>query len=254
LTRGAQEAALRTATIFVASSRLTMASDNGYPSSRVALQIPRRYIDPIAAISRLPDTTVEELIRAFESVPIERNPEKATALIVEMVQSIAIEELGSIVDAVYALYRVREFTSLSQRGFVFELVESIRSQCPDAITAGDVGRVRERFEQLLSIEHLGALSKAFRLQREGERLYCEAKILSDIRPIFEGDGSAKPENAVITHALKVNYHEGAELKEFFVVLDREDLNALRSVIDRAIVKDGTLRKFLEEGGVQDLGI
>ncbi len=221
------------------------------------LQIPSPYASPIAKIVKLSNEAVEELIRALAAAPVSRDAKDATANIAQAVPSISVEDLGGIVDALYALYRVMEFSDSQMPVFVSDLVEGIRRiSHPDlaGTRLDDLGGLRERFERLLSIGRLKALSKAFRLQREGERLYCEAKVLSDMRPVFEGDGSIRPDHAVITHTLKIEYHEGAEHREFFVVLDNEDLVALRGVIERATLKDATLRRLLKEANLQDLGL
>ncbi|MFN0165783.1 MAG: hypothetical protein ACKV22_05065 [Bryobacteraceae bacterium] len=221
------------------------------------LLIPRPYASPVAKIVKLSDEAVEELIRALAAAPISRDARDATASIAQAVPSIPLEDLGSIVDALYALYRVMEFSDSQMPVFLSDLVEGIRRISPSDIAGAkldDFGGLRQRFERLLSIGRLKALSKAFRLQREGERLYCGAKILSDIRPVFEGDGSTRPDHAVITHTLKIEYHEGEEHREFLVVLDNEDLVALRGVIERATLKDATLRKLLKESNLQDLGL
>ena len=98
------------------------------------------------------------------------------------------------------------------------------------------------------------ISKASRLQREGERLYCEAMILSDIRPVFGDDITSGPGSAVLTHTLKVSYHGDEGHRDFFVVLDGEDLKALGEVVDRAQAKDESLRKVLRGTNIPDLGI
>jgi hypothetical protein len=98
------------------------------------------------------------------------------------------------------------------------------------------------------------ISKASRLQREGERLYCEAMILSDIRPIFGDDIASGPGSAVLTHTLKLSYHGDEGHRDFFVVLDGEDLKALGEVVDRAQAKDESLRKALRGASIPDLGI
>jgi hypothetical protein len=203
---------------------------------------------------RLKSAAIDELVRALESSPIARDSKEAAARIADAVPSIPTSDLASIVDTLYALYRVREFRDASPRTFLAELVQGIRSHPESQLTQDEIGLLRERFERLLSIEHLNTLSKAFRLQREGERLYCEAKILSDIRPVFEGGVTSKPENAVITHTLKIHYHEGGDLREVFIVLDKDDLSSLREVVERAQLKDATLRTFLREANLQNLGV
>jgi hypothetical protein len=234
---------------------LTLANGRGYPASQVALQIPKAYRAAIAKLCKLPDAAAEELAKALEAGPIARDPKQATERAATTVHSIPVDDLRPIVDAVYALYRVREFADSTPETFLADLVESIRTSSPPdpALRPEEVNRVRERFQRLLSIDRLSALSKAYRLQREGERIYCEATILSDIRPVFGSEVSATPHGAVVTHTLKLDYHGGRDHKEFFIVMDGEDLKALRSVIDRAQIKDTTLRNLMKDTNLEDLG-
>jgi len=156
----------------------------------------------------------------------------------------------STVSVLYSLFYVREFSGVSPSRFLTDLMEEVQGVIPD--TAAWPG-ARARLEALLEIETLNTLSKAIGLQRDGERLYCDSKILSDIRPVFLSDASMRPRGAVITHTLKIGYHEGKEHKEFFVVLDMEDLEELRDVIERAHVKSQTLSGLLEDAKLSDLG-
>lgn len=104
----------------------------------------------------------------------------------------------------------------------------------------------------MSIEALRTVAKAARLQRDGERLYCTAKILSDIRPVFGKDPTQAPVGAVLTHTLRIGYHEGKEHKEFHIVLDSNDLDALGKAVQRAKAKDKTLREFLKTANLRNL--
>ena len=86
-------------------------------------------------------------------------------------------------------------------------------------------------DRLLNIEALNTIAKAARLLRDGERLYCSGKILLTYRPVFGQDPAARPNGAVITHTLKIGYHEGSGHVEFHVVwilpicwLSRRSLN------------------------------
>ncbi len=47
----------------------------------------------------------------------------------------------------------------------------------------------------------------------------------------------------VINTLKLGYHEGGEHREFHIVLDCVDLEALGSVINRAQAKDATLRNI-----------
>jgi hypothetical protein len=72
--------------------------------------------------------------------------------------------------------------------------------------------------------------------------------------VFDSKPTSRPVGAVVTHTLKLGYHETGEHKEFNVILDCIDLNFLREIIDRAQAKDRTLRGLLKEAHLADLGV
>ena len=54
--------------------------------------------------------------------------------------------------------------------------------------------------------------------------------------------------ALIVHTLRLQYLEEAGSKEIFFSLDGADLAVLRSVVDRAILKEATLMSLLDAAG------
>jgi hypothetical protein len=220
------------------------------------LQIPDEQIPAIVKIRRLSNTSVRELIAALKSAAIEPDSEKMAAQIADRVPGIQIEDLAAIVDVIYELYFVREFANVSQSRFLEDLIQGLRDTAkPDLeLKEAEVPSIEDRFKRLLTIDTLNAVAKSARLQRDGERLYCTAKILSDLRPVFTSNAMSRPVGAVITHTLKLDYHKGADIKEFFIVLDSEDLGKLKEVVERAHAKDKTLRGLLKNMKLPDLGV
>lgn len=214
------------------------------------LTVPADDLAKIIKICRLPDTSFEELIAVLRMAPVLPEPKDLALQIADKVPSFAIEDLVDIVSVLYSLFYVREFSGVSRARFLTDLMEEVQGALPDTAAWPSA---RARLKALLEIETLNTLSKAMGLQRDGERLYCDSKILSDIRPVFLSDASTRPHGAVITHTLKIGYHEGKEHKEFFVVLDMEDLEELRDVIERAHVKSQTLSGLLKDAKLSDLG-
>ena len=85
-------------------------------------------------------------------------------------------------------------------------------------------------------------------------MFCNAKILSDIRPIFGPKIESGPVAAVVTHTLKLGYHEEGEHKQFFVVLDDADLVTFQEVIQRAREKSDALDNLLGASKLPRLGV
>jgi hypothetical protein len=175
-------------------------------------------------------------------------------VIADRVPSITSEHLHRIVDAIYSLYHVREYSELTRNGFLTELLDGIREHAKPLIPDKEIPRLRGRFERLLSVKSLESVSKAISLQRDTERVYCESKIISDIRPVFGDDVKEYPVAAAILHTLILSYHENGDHKEFFITLDEVDLNSLQTAIKRAKNKADTITRLMGEAQLPRLGI
>jgi hypothetical protein len=220
----------------------------------MALQVPNRYIPMLNSVRNLSQPAAAELLRALGSAQVTASPKEMVSNIAESVPSVSREELEKILEVLYSLYHVREFSELNRNSFLSELVESVRENANPKIPDEELPIIRQRFKDLLGLKTLESISKAIGLQREEERIYCEAKIISDIRPVFGNDVKLKPVAATITHSLKISYHENGDHKEFYIVLDEVDLNELAEVIKRAKTKANTLTQVLSGAGIPRLGI
>jgi hypothetical protein len=220
------------------------------------LNIPRRESAGIASIIKISDTLVDHLIKALSAAPSIVDTDKMAQHISAYISSIPLEQLTSIIDTLYSIYHLREFSGVSSSRFLDDLIEGISSSSYAELSAKDIDSIllRQKFEKLLGIDTLRIISKASRLRSEGERIYCNSRILSDIRPVFGEDPSTKPVGAVITHTLKITHHVGKDLEDFHVVLDSYELEELRDIITRACTKDETLRGLMKEANLTDLGV
>lgn len=214
-------------------------------------EIPKEDQRALVTINRLPDASVETLIAALESAPPISNPEEMTAHIAKELPSIPSEKLEQVINVLYTLYFVRELSGVRPSQFFEDLMEGIRKNSSEP--AKGISKLESQLEKLLSIETLTIISKAARLQRDGERLYCDAKVLSDIRPVFGSEPTGRPAGAVLIHTLKIGYHEGRDLREIHLALDSDDLEALSAVVRRAQAKDKTLRDLLKKSKLPNLG-
>jgi len=219
----------------------------------MALEIPKEDSGSIALIKTLPRAALERLISAIESAPPVSNPEEMADLIARQIVSIPASRLTPVIETLYTLYHIRELSGVRPARFIDDLIEAIQRSPHLPLSQKELTKLRSMLEKLMGISTLKTVAKAARLQRDGERLYCEGKILSDIRPIFGTDPEAAPEGAVLTHTLRLGYHEGAQHKEFHVVLDSEDLIALGELVLRAQVKDKSLRSLLKRAKLPNLG-
>ena len=210
----------------------------------MALDIPEREAGAIAAIQKLRSASMEKLILALLNAPPTSNPEKMAERITEQVPSVPVERLRRMLDTLYTLYLIRELSGVPYSQFLEDLIDGLRKDRNVQLTERQLKKFRELLKRLMDIEALKTVAKAARLQRDGQHLYCTGKTLSDIRPVFGNDPAARPLGAVLTHTLKIAYHQDSERLEFHVVLDSTDLEELAEVIQRAKEKDKALRTLL----------
>jgi len=226
----------------------------------MALTIPNDKLISIVSVAKLADEKAKELVSFLKAVPL-LSSETDQILMLAKEKDFFQEDLEQIIEIIRDLAHIKELAHpVKLSVFVEDIIEgTINSIKYDnekkfQLSEKELSGLQTRLIELLSIAALKVDAKAAVLLRDGERRYCHAKILSDIRPVFDDDDlSKKPAGAVITHLLKLAYHVNeAEHKDIYVLLDTDDLESLREVINRASEKNKTLQKFLKDTGISDL--
>ena len=101
----------------------------------------------------------------------------------------------------------------------------------------------DQLDRLLACEHsLGVTGKAQNILWGHGRVYRDAHILSQIRPIFLNDLESPADNAVFVHELRLEYSEGEENGAICIAMDQRKLQELTKVLKRAMIKEDNLRK------------
>jgi hypothetical protein len=204
-----------------------------------ALSIPKDDRAGLALVREVPEGVLNDLLLAIEKSPAS-----------PIVNNLSPDDIERIMGTLTTMYRIRAIHDVPLDEFVSDICESLLEH--GELTTADEPKFRERLTKVLDIEALKVASKAVALQNENERNFCTARILTDARPIFGNNVSAPPEAAVITHTMKLSYHEGAggRIHDIYVVLGSHDLADLREVLDRAEEKAKSLRNFFSKANMR----
>ncbi len=100
---------------------------------------------------------------------------------------------------------------------------------------------------------LNITTKAMGVALDQDRIFYSAKIITDVRPVFNQKGDVV-EAAVIVHHLHIHYGQDNEHKDFYVALDTNDIQELRKALDRADTKAQTLEALLKRSEVSYLDV
>jgi len=104
-----------------------------------------------------------------------------------------------------------------------------------------------RLSSLLSAQALLVSTRASDLQHDFSRVFVSAKIVSDVRTVFDQSGD-KIQGSMVIHNLNITYAQDGDFKSFYVAMDSADLAKLRTVLDRADVKSSALKDSVEKAG------
>lgn len=93
--------------------------------------------------------------------------------------------------------------------------------------------------------------KASKVFDDYERIFEDAKVVTDMRPLFDSDtGEDRKIQAIsISHTIKINYKDLEGEKEFFVGLETDDLMSLLSEIITAIEKNNSIKSMLKNAQI-----
>lgn len=100
---------------------------------------------------------------------------------------------------------------------------------------------------------LSLTAKVGSLAAEHERTYYDARIVTDLRPVFSSSIDDSPTAMLVVHKLKLEVHELPRHSEIHIAMDHEDLVELRRLITRALEKEKSLKSLLEKAEILGIG-
>lgn len=219
------------------------------------LTIPKRYYGGLATLRRLGEEAFEQLLGALGKAAPTADARRLREEVVPQIQAISPQEAEELLDTVWGLYWVRTVMDFPVDGFASELVVAMRETRNDdlVLPEDEVPRFVERVVRLLAFESLNSATKAAELASDYPQLFCSAEVVTDLRPVFGADSSQRPVGAVVTHTLRLQYHKGNDREVLHIALDSGAIGKLKEVLEKAQAESRTLKSFLAETGLSELG-
>jgi hypothetical protein len=213
--------------------------------NRTVFKIPDRHRNAIKSLVQLTEDQAQALEKALQSAA-PRLSIGRLATDIESKAGLPQAQLEPILAALISLAVAAE-----QREEPFEEVaEAVANRAVEEkldLEPAAVASFKKRLSSLLAIEtSIGVTARAFGLVLEHERTAVATRILTDIRPIFMGDG-IKPVAAMVVHTLKIESHKEEGHVSHFFALDIDDLVELKKAVDRAIRKEENLKASIAKG-------
>jgi hypothetical protein len=124
----------------------------------------------------------------------------------------------------------------------------------DIIDKEHVDDFTKKVHSLLSAQQIYYAAKASDIATEYSNVYLQAKIVTDVRPVFGVDITEFPKAAMTLHNLHLHYISDIEgdHKDIFIALDSKDIKALKELLIRAENKEKTLLEIYSKAKIINL--
>jgi hypothetical protein len=196
----------------------------------------------------LSDDSMERLLTALENtLPTSVAPKYATRVSRQVNEN--SEDMREVVRFILSLYDLRSQVGLSLSDFLQAVRRSLANSKEEDVKAltDDWERLENRLKSVLSLERTtGVVAKAQTLMTQQGNVFLGARVLTDVRPIFTADPEQEPAAALLVHQLAITYRHDDEDRHFYVALDSDDVEKLRTVLNRAESKGKSLVSALKE--------
>lgn len=213
----------------------------------VELRIPREDEAGLRKLAALDNDSMRELVSALGKVSPVLSRAELAPKIASQVDTIPRSDIDDIVEVLLPLYLLQERHNRSSSEIAEDICRAMdRSDNEELQFSSDERqRFKNRLIELFGIEAVRVGAKALEMLFENQRSFLNARIVTEVRPIFGSNPEDTPAGALIVHMLKITYREQGEEREFFVALDTTDVGKLSSLLDRADAKAESLKAYLE---------
>lgn len=221
----------------------------------MSLMIPKEYAPGLAALAALSDSEVFSFTKVLSEIPdTAHRPKEIAAFVAGRLPEFLPDKVDELVRALHSLYQARAATEGLIDQFVDDLADAVASSGTQELASvtADRSHFVEKMHKLLSIDGLSFLAKTNLLKAEHERLFHDAKILTDLRPVFHAPDEA-PVDMIVEYTLKIIFHDGTRHhREIYMAIDAEDIARLKKAIDRAEKKAISLKSLVDAKGLAPL--
>ncbi len=210
------------------------------------LRIPDGYLQGFQVLINIDENAFSKFVAALGTSKPMLRVKDYVQQITSTVPQISAHNMEVMLEMILSLYYLLSIRDETVSSLVDKLTVAVETE-EKLIKPTEWNPIQfsERLARLLSLNNsLDVVAKASGILTDNERIYCDARIITDIRPIFGSEVSSQPNAFVLVHLLKIGFHENGKHQGIFFALDSEDLVKLRNVLERAEEKVMTLKNLI----------
>lgn len=215
------------------------------------LTLRKRQLEDLVLLRELGSDTlaaINETISQLTGPPL--RPQELRQAIAEVIPD-RERDVDRITSQLLSLFALRRHRRLKAQevldGFLYG-IERIRE--PEARWSGEEKArwesIQPQLLELLSQENIWTVAKAVDLSYDYANLFQGGRIVTDIRPVFDADGS-KMKGAVISFTFRLYFENPEGDHNLSIAMDESDVQVLRIECDRALTKARAAQEGMTKG-------
>lgn len=214
------------------------------------IRVPTQRRNGLVLLARIGDKSVNELIDRLSQYPLCVFDPELTSELLQGLKSLDYDEALEITDAIVTMFPALALTNNGVDDFANKIASVMNIGVPaeNHLSEKELKKLNTRLLKLLCLKNLAMSSKAASVYFENERNLGSARVITDIRPVFD-QITDEIGGALVLHTLKIEYLKEGEPREFFVALDDVDLDDLLEKLNRAKRKSSEAKKLLKSTGL-----
>lgn len=199
-------------------------------------RVPQRHRPALVALTSLSQDQIVEARRLLDNT-------SGTEESLQDVLSDVVDDGARALEALVTLTMVRLRAGEEPE----ETALSVLSVLGEEAGKGDIS-------PLLETPHILRRAKFYDLAAAHHMTFQSARVLTDVRPLFEEDASLPIQSALITHTLELSYSMDGEEHDSYITLDRGDLIAIQNQVERALAKHESASGFIGKAGAHVMSL
>ncbi len=211
------------------------------------LSVPPRLRDGLASLGALSDECYAAFLDELRDAGSADTVQALASRIENQFPESSRASIEKIITAVDISQSVQKASHVEPSEFASDAWEALKQDAPELIAGLDREKFQARLSALISETDIQlTTSKVKELRAEVERHMCGARIISDVRPVFSQDASKPPKAMTIMHTMQIQFHDDTFAHhEFYVSVSREQLTRINEAVERAILKESTLKSMFD---------
>jgi hypothetical protein len=208
------------------------------------IDIPEEHKPWLKELIELPEASAQQLLDALKSANPTLSPESLASQIAPNVH-ISAERVRGIVLVLVSLSATCYYFDVPAEKWVEDVIRAAGEAGLQLGDESEVEAVRKRLNAFLSVDNsLGVTSRAAYILAQHKNPFISARILTDMRPVYTGGNDPVPRAGMIVHTLELISSTDNRKLSHFIAMDSRDLRILRGVVERAILKEASLREAI----------